>query len=527
MPIGTISNGDSGSSVRTKINQGLSWIDGFGYTSFPTVGGQANKLLGFSDSNAPVLKYTSQYYNVKDYGAVGDGATDDTAAIQACITASIAATGNANIVFPIGRYKVNSQLQVDSATVNVNIRGLHATLVSGISIVGNSVLRVYQAKVVNIEGLNVDMNANTVAHYAFRFGDIAATKYVGVLKVLYCDFFNFGGESQRGIQTEGLSFVAGLTPNFSLPSVLIDGCNFYNQNPTGTGTFNYNTATCYGIGIRLGDISDYARIINCNFNYIRVGVWSDGGANADITGCNFIGCFPRQTTLYTYGALYLSNAVSNNGKINVVACKFNHNYGYCVYSVYTTAKRPITITACHFIANATTSIFFTPGSAVDTYNMVNDCLFDRCSQAFTNSYTNNPYGASLQPFIKATNSNHTYVKGNVFYDDATYCLEITTSNNCVFTDNKYTGITDAVNIVSGTGTILSGLNARNGSETLSAGTVTVANTAITANSIVLLSVVDNTNAGALGVVNNAGVGFTIKSSNASDARVVKWIIVEP
>jgi hypothetical protein len=43
-------------------------------------------------------------YNVRDYGAAGDGATDDTAAIQAAIDAAILVDGM--VIFPSGNYRV-------------------------------------------------------------------------------------------------------------------------------------------------------------------------------------------------------------------------------------------------------------------------------------------------------------------------------------------------------------------------------------------------------------------------------------
>lgn len=56
------------------------------------------------------------YVNVKDFGAVGDGTTDDTTAVQAAITAS------SHVFFPAGDYRI-------TATLNCN----HATLLEGAS----------------------------------------------------------------------------------------------------------------------------------------------------------------------------------------------------------------------------------------------------------------------------------------------------------------------------------------------------------------------------------------------------------
>ena len=50
-----------------------------------------------------------QVYNVKDYGAVGNGSTDDTAEIQAAINAA-QAVGGGTVFFPPGRYLVSNSL---------------------------------------------------------------------------------------------------------------------------------------------------------------------------------------------------------------------------------------------------------------------------------------------------------------------------------------------------------------------------------------------------------------------------------
>jgi hypothetical protein len=74
-----------------------------------------------------------------------------------------------------------------------------------------------------------------------------------------------------------------------------------------------------------------------------------------------------------------------------------------------------------------------------------------------------------------------------------------------------------------------GTNARMGVATLSAGSVVVPTTAVTANSrIFAFAQSGTTNAGFLSCsTRTAGTSFTIVSSNASDARQVAWQIFEP
>lgn len=77
--------------------------------------------------------------------------------------------------------------------------------------------------------------------------------------------------------------------------------------------------------------------------------------------------------------------------------------------------------------------------------------------------------------------------------------------------------------------ITEGSNAAMGTATLVAGTVTVSNTLVTANSRVFLTGQNaGTAQGSLYIsARSAGVSFTITSTNASDDRSVAYMIVEP
>jgi hypothetical protein len=79
--------------------------------------------------------------------------------------------------------------------------------------------------------------------------------------------------------------------------------------------------------------------------------------------------------------------------------------------------------------------------------------------------------------------------------------------------------------------IKEGSNARSGVSTLVAGTVTVANTSVTANTRIQLtaqSLGTVTAPKALAVTGrSAGVSFTITSADATDTSVVAWHLIEP
>ena len=62
-------------------------------------------------ANAEIKTLITPVYNVKGYGAKGDGVTDDTTAIQAAITAA-GAVGGGIVFFPYGTYLVSDDLTV-------------------------------------------------------------------------------------------------------------------------------------------------------------------------------------------------------------------------------------------------------------------------------------------------------------------------------------------------------------------------------------------------------------------------------
>jgi hypothetical protein len=65
--------------------------------------------------------------NVKDFGAVGNGVSDDTAAIQAAI--DYFSSGSGKIKLPAGTYKVTSQLTIAKDRIHIEGDGIWATTI--------------------------------------------------------------------------------------------------------------------------------------------------------------------------------------------------------------------------------------------------------------------------------------------------------------------------------------------------------------------------------------------------------------
>lgn len=85
--------------------------------SGPVIGVAAVPLVtnGVTVQDAP--SDIRQFVSVRDFGAVGDGSTDDTAAIQTAISAMVDSGGT--LYFPPGKYRVVDTLYLDQGTKSV------------------------------------------------------------------------------------------------------------------------------------------------------------------------------------------------------------------------------------------------------------------------------------------------------------------------------------------------------------------------------------------------------------------------
>ena len=82
--------------------------------------GDGSALVGFRHTGAGASGRSTQdklreTVSVRDFGALGDGIADDTAAIQAAINATLSGAGGA-ILFPSGTYKITAKLTIGFST---------------------------------------------------------------------------------------------------------------------------------------------------------------------------------------------------------------------------------------------------------------------------------------------------------------------------------------------------------------------------------------------------------------------------
>ena len=98
-------------------------------TSHKVLHGNAGGLPSFSPVNLTNDVLGGLVFNVRDFGALGDGTTDDTVTIQATIDACGAAGGGI-VWLPPGTYKITATLTVGSNYVTLRGAGRGATIIA-------------------------------------------------------------------------------------------------------------------------------------------------------------------------------------------------------------------------------------------------------------------------------------------------------------------------------------------------------------------------------------------------------------
>lgn len=88
-------------------------------------------LSGATLLKLPAASTTVAVFNVKVYGAAGDGTTDDTAAVQAAVDAAAAVTGSssggATVHFPTGTYKLTDVITLGASKLTIQGAGIKST----------------------------------------------------------------------------------------------------------------------------------------------------------------------------------------------------------------------------------------------------------------------------------------------------------------------------------------------------------------------------------------------------------------
>lgn len=231
--------------------------------------------------------------SVKDFGAVGDGVTDDTAAIQAAINSGF------SLIFPSGTYMAHGLTQSTSGQVftatgavviKKNASGVLLTStgnnveINGISFYGDAASPVYTGDNLNFSGNNVRL-INCGSRWAYARAVKATGNHVEIIGT--CDVYQTADASATGYDIEiGVSGTATLYHQLY---------GIYTSQITG-GVKLIDTGSAVICGGQIGKL------------YIASGT-SPSGVNGGMTlGCRIIGT----TTVEQSSAQFSGNQFGDN-----------------------------------------------------------------------------------------------------------------------------------------------------------------------------------------------------------------------
>lgn len=149
-----------------------------------------NRIIGATTQ--PIFLISSSavdsQISVKDFGAIGDGTTDDTAAIQTAITTSF--TNGRVVTFPGGDYKITSTITIPEACM---LTGLNSAPPGGTNATGNgfpTILHDFDGDLFVFNGSNGSGVASGGGVEGLRivqmFGPVSGTTHRGSAIVLSC-----------------------------------------------------------------------------------------------------------------------------------------------------------------------------------------------------------------------------------------------------------------------------------------------------------------------------------------------------
>lgn len=502
-------------------------------------------------------------FDVKDYGAIGDGVTDDRAAFVAALAAANAA-GGGEVFVPAGTYKTSSAITVSTYT-NITLTGVgwRASKIRPVAgfLVANTNsdqwtiqdLEIYCTTATNTSsGIVVDYPRRWLIQrcYFKGFGTDSIRFDAGLhSRISFCYFLaaddsNTNGHAAMYIAAGGSFATTIVTDHNFVGSAKTYG--LLHKNSVGCSSYNDIFEFC-GVGLRL-DTSGPTTInnpylesntIDSQFFDSSPTTLIDGRMGAEpVVTWSAVSFGLRNIIRLSRDSVQFGPSVSLNTEASTATkVKFNVATVEKAFVSYTDSTTTMAVDCDGAItvspANTLSATFAADGD-LDLASTT-DITWGGDTDLFR-------AGAGI---LRTTTAFHT-VGGDMYAHAAAVNLGLTRSgpgsvatveigSSSKLYDLGSAGIANTNNlkiVTAGKGLFVKeGSNATMGVATLSGGTVVVSTTAVTASSRIQLTIQSLGTVAApkaIGVTaRTGGTSFTITSADATDTSVVAWILVEP
>jgi len=291
--------------------------------------------IGVQDPSSP-RGYTV-WYDVKAYGAKGDGVTDDTTAIQSTVNAAISA-GRGTVFFPAGQYYVDGAISLASAT-KITLSMYGATILQKAS-----AAPVAQTFTFNISGVSSDIRfegGTIIGEEAVDGSGLSTIGHVGIHHVTGGTYLRTSvSDIHFELLAMGVSF--GEEASQDISNCRIENCTFKDILGEASGT---------GYSVHL---NGYDMLVSgCRFdNGCRHDVYCAKGGRFIVSDC----VFRNHRSSYSTDTIRASIEIARVSDVLVSDCVFEGFKDGCVYIGQEQATsfdcKNVSVSGCSFNGNS-------------------------------------------------------------------------------------------------------------------------------------------------------------------------------
>ena len=244
--------------------------------------------------NRPINEKLAESVSVKDFGAVGDGVTDDTAAITAACSSL---TSNATLYFPVGTYKYTNGM---TFPLPVTLKGENGAI---LNYIGNG-------KAITLGPTNItttagaDYGSYVIDGLCFTGGasmthGIFIPSFVVYPTIRNCRFYRFGNSTSYAIWAAGFNFQVliqnnqylndeAVARNFLRTDGYASGLGYDSGNSHLTCVGNNISATSgYGVGVGISNTGAGDIIVGNKIEGFSPNIRLGSSANGSIVSKNY------------------------------------------------------------------------------------------------------------------------------------------------------------------------------------------------------------------------------------------------